>query len=50
MVEIVWQLDLQLPMQSVPTTTNVVSSNPAQAVHHYVIKFDLRQDSGFLHQ
>ena len=25
----VWQLDLQLPMQSVPiTTTNIVSSNP----------------------
>jgi len=28
-VVIVWRLDLQLPMQSVPiTTTNVVSSNP----------------------
>jgi hypothetical protein len=26
---IVQQLDLQLPMQSVPITTNVVSSNPA---------------------
>jgi hypothetical protein len=25
---IVWQLDLQLPVQSVPITTNVVSSNP----------------------
>jgi hypothetical protein len=25
------ELDLQLPMQSVPITTNVVSSNPAQA-------------------
>ena len=24
---IVWQLDLQLPIQSVPITTNVVSSN-----------------------
>jgi len=23
----VWQLDLQLPLQSVPITTNVVSSN-----------------------
>jgi len=23
-------IDLQLPMQSVPITTNVVSSNPAQ--------------------
>jgi hypothetical protein len=30
-VVIVWQLDLQLPMQSVPITTNIVSSNPAQA-------------------
>ena len=36
-----------LPMQSVPITTNVVSSNPTQA--DYVIKFvsDLRQVSGF---
>jgi hypothetical protein len=24
---IIWQLDLQLPMQSVPITTDVVSSN-----------------------
>ena len=32
-------MDLQLPMQSIPITTNVVSSNPAQAVQHYVIKF-----------
>ena len=28
MVVIVWQLDLQLPVQSVPITTKVVSSNP----------------------
>jgi hypothetical protein len=27
---IVWYLDLQLPMQSVPITTDVVSSNLAQ--------------------
>ena len=27
MVVIVWELDLQLPMQSVPITTDVVSSN-----------------------
>jgi hypothetical protein len=27
---IVWLLDLQLPVQSVPITTNAVSSNPAQ--------------------
>ena len=30
-VMIAWQLDLQLHMQSVPITTNVVSSNPTQA-------------------
>ena len=29
-VMIVWLLDLQLPMQLVPITTNVMSSNPAQ--------------------
>jgi hypothetical protein len=29
-VVIVWWLDLQLPMQTVPIITNVVSSNPAQ--------------------
>jgi hypothetical protein len=45
--------DLQLPMQSVPITTNVVSSNSAHGVvysiQHYVIKFDndLRQVDGF---
>ena len=39
MVVIVWQLDLQLPMQSVPITTNVVSLNSTQAIQHYVIKF-----------
>jgi hypothetical protein len=41
-------------MQSVPITTNVVSSNPAHgevySIQHYVIKFvsDLRQVGGFL--
>ena len=30
-VVIVWKLDLQLHMQSLPITTNVMSSNPAQA-------------------
>ena len=50
----VWQLDLQLPMQSVPITNNVVSSNPVQgevySIQHYGIKFasDLRQVDGFL--
>jgi len=56
------KLDLQLPVQSVPITNEVVSSNPAcdevYSIQHYVIKFvsDLRQvrgflrHSGFLHQ
>jgi hypothetical protein len=41
-------------MQSVPITTNVVSSNPAHGevylTRHFVIQFvsDLRQDGGFL--
>ena len=45
---------LQLPVQSVPTTTKVVSSNPVHgevySIQHYVIKFDsdLRQVGGFL--
>jgi hypothetical protein len=30
MVMILWKLDLQLPVQSVPITTQVVSLNPAQ--------------------
>ena len=29
-VMVVWQLDLQQPMQSVPITTDVVGSTPAQ--------------------
>jgi hypothetical protein len=47
-------LDLQLPVQSVPIITKVVSSNHAHgevySIQHYVIKFasDLRQVSGFL--
>ena len=47
-------MDLQLPMKSVPITTNVLSSNPAHgdvySIQHYVIKFasSLRQVSGFL--
>jgi hypothetical protein len=50
MVMIVWQLDLKLPMQSVPITNNVVSSNPTQAIQHYVINFvsDLQQVGCFL--
>ena len=37
---IVWKLDLQLLMQSVPITTKVMSSNPAHgevfSIQHYV--------------
>jgi len=39
MVMIVWGLDLHLPMQSVPITTDVVNSN---------LVIDLRQVGGFL--
>ena len=49
MVVIVWLLDLQLHMQSVPITINIVSLNPAHGEVYsiqnlYVIKFvsDLR--------
>ena len=51
---VVWWLDLQLPMQSVPITTKVVNSNPVHgemySTQHYVITFasDLRQVGGFL--
>jgi len=54
MVVIIWKLDLQLPVQSVPNTTKVASLNPIHgevySIQHYVIKFvcDLRQVSGFL--
>jgi hypothetical protein len=54
MVMIVWYLDLQLPVQSVPITTNFVSSNPIHdevySIQHYVIKFvsDFGQVGGFL--
>ena len=48
----VQQLDLQLPMQSVPIATNIASSNPTQVrctLQHYVIKFvsDLQQVGSF---
>jgi hypothetical protein len=52
---IVWWLAFQLPVQSVPITTKVVSSNPAQvrcmySIQHSVIKFvsNLRQVLRFL--
>jgi hypothetical protein len=42
-VVIVWLLNLQLPVQSVPMTTKIVSSNDAHGgmylIQHYVIKF-----------
>jgi hypothetical protein len=47
-------LDLQLPVQSVPITNNIVSSNPTHgevySIQHYLTKFvsDLRQVSDFL--
>jgi hypothetical protein len=53
-VVIICCLDLQLPMQSAPIPTKVVSSNPAHcqmySIQHYVLKFvsDLRHVSGFL--
>jgi hypothetical protein len=45
---------VQLPMQSVPITSKVASSNPVRgevySIQHYVMKFvsDLRQVDGFL--
>ena len=53
LVLIVLKLDLQLPMQSVPITTNVGSNTTRGKVYlvqHYVIKFVsvLRQVGGFL--
>ena len=54
MVMITCQLDLQLPVQLVPITTSVVSSNPTHdevySIQLYVIKFvsDLKQVGGFL--
>ena len=43
-------LNLQLPVQSEPLTTNLVSSNPTQTIQLFVIKFvcDLRKVRGFL--
>ena len=54
MVGIVWWLDLQLPVQSLPNTTQALSSSPVHeevySIQHYVIKFvgDLRQVGSFL--
>ena len=54
MIMIIWQLELQIHMQSVNITTNVVSSNPSHgevySIQFYVIRFviDLRQVGDFL--
>ena len=54
MVMIVWDLDLQPTMHSVPISTKVVSSNPAHgkvySIQHYVIEIvsDLSQVGSFL--
>jgi hypothetical protein len=51
MAVIAWWLDLQLPMQSVPITTDYeFEFRSGRGVQHYVIKFvsDLRQVGGFL--
>ena len=51
---IAWQLDLQLPVQLLPITTEVVSSNPVHgevcSMQYHVIKFviNLRQVGSFL--
>ena len=53
-VVIAWKLDFQLPVQSVPITTNVAISNTVHgevySIQQYVIQFvsDLRQVGGFL--
>ena len=55
-VVIVWYMDLQLhvPVQSLPITTKVLSSNPSHGevyrIQQYVLKFvsDLRQVGCFL--
>ena len=54
MVVIVWELDLQLAVHSVPIITKVVSSNldhgEVYSIQHYMIKFacDLWQVGSFL--
>jgi len=52
-VVIIRKLDLQLPVQSVPMTTNVVRSNPdngeVYSIQHCVVQFvsHMRQIGGF---
>ena len=42
MVVLAWKLDLQLPVQSVPITTKVMSSNPVHG-DVYSIQYYVRQ-------
>ena len=55
-IVIVWLLDLQLPVQLVSITTELVFSNPVHSevysIQQYVIKFvsGFLRYSGFLHQ
>ena len=48
---IIWWLELQLPVQSVPIAIKVVSLNPAHGevylIQHYVIKFVTHFVNGF---
>ena len=60
MVVIVWLLDLQLPMQSVYITIDVVSSNLDQGEEHSIMRLSLSvtcacsvvisRSSGYPHQ
>jgi hypothetical protein len=60
MAVIVWSLDLQLSMQSVPITTDVVSSNLDQGEVYNIMRYSLSVtydrsvvlsgSSSFLHQ
>jgi hypothetical protein len=47
-VVIGWELDLQLPVQSVPITTEVVSLNPAHGKVHLIQNYVIQQVGGFL--
>jgi len=38
---IVWYLDLQLPMQFVPITTNIASLNPTHGEVYFLVRIQL---------
>jgi hypothetical protein len=55
MVVIIWQLDFQLPVQSVPITTKVVSLNPVHCEVYSIQSLSVMSvvfsgNSGFLDQ